>query len=197
MNLDKRQTLGHWGKLPEFFFGNRPALIGGMLESAWAGDRIICVGDYIEDWPDGLLSQREVEEMEAKDTTSLYDMIRLVPYDEVDAAHIPRMTVYEHETPIVLRNLTKRQFVREDVLFHELASGPLADDEQIQLGHVVVSLICWSGDHYMAEGLWAGNRLDVVSVKTLEEELDAGDPWQDATRSCAKLLKSIASNHNR
>lgn len=82
INLDKRQTQGHWGKLGECLFDDSPNTLVPFLKQAidtapnatnsseipfektWAGDRIVCLGDYHEDLPAGVLIASEQEELE-------------------------------------------------------------------------------------------------------------------------------------
>src|ERR1700734_2431463 len=76
VNLAKRQTLSwkHWGKLGECLFNSLPDMLVPLLkqaahatnsnsalppEKSWAGDCIICLSDYHEDRPSGLLSTAE------------------------------------------------------------------------------------------------------------------------------------------
>jgi hypothetical protein len=84
LNLNKRQTpsRGHWGKFGESLFDGSPDTLVPLLKQAfdvatnysalplqtsWAGDRIICLGDYHEDLPAGMLSISEQEELNKAD----------------------------------------------------------------------------------------------------------------------------------
>ncbi|KAL2801895.1 hypothetical protein BJX63DRAFT_416228 [Aspergillus granulosus] len=73
----------------------------------------------------------------------------------------------------VLRNLTTKEYVREDGL-----SGG------ITLGHVALLKICWSsdpsayvqGEESLTRGEWVGHRFDVVPLRTVEPD------WIDQTQ---------------
>jgi hypothetical protein len=71
--------LRRWGKLGECLFSDLPALAilftttskstpswhierTPPADGVWAGDRIICVGDYVEDVPEGMLSEEKLRE---------------------------------------------------------------------------------------------------------------------------------------
>ena len=56
----------------------------------------------------------------------------------------------------------------------------------ITLGHIVLMCICWSSDSstsiagggYLADGVWAGHKFDIVDVDSLE---DMDGQWEDVT----------------
>ncbi|KAF9464920.1 hypothetical protein BDZ94DRAFT_1255563 [Collybia nuda] len=80
INIDKRQTLGHEGKLGEWFFGSPNTLVDYLavpplttvapthsvfvpsITGSWAGDRLICVGDSGDDVPKGIFNDDETRE---------------------------------------------------------------------------------------------------------------------------------------
>ena len=94
VNLAKRQTPSrkHWGKLGECLFDGSPDMLVPLLmqaaphatnsdsalppEKPWAGDRIICLGDYHEDLPAGLLSTAEQEELDKGDEAEEMSLYR-------------------------------------------------------------------------------------------------------------------------
>ncbi|PFH50989.1 hypothetical protein AMATHDRAFT_59854 [Amanita thiersii Skay4041] len=72
LNLDKRETLGQCGDFPEFLASPStpdailPLFASNMLShpSSWAGDRVICISDYAITYPKGLLTDKELDEIE-------------------------------------------------------------------------------------------------------------------------------------
>ncbi|KAJ5244545.1 hypothetical protein N7489_004641 [Penicillium chrysogenum] len=95
--------------------------------------------------------------------------------EEEEAATLTAMEESVDPKIRVLRNLTTSQYVFKD----KLPSG-------ITLGHIVLMRICWSSDSstsiagggYLAEGVWAGHKFDIVVVDTLE---DMDGQWEDVT----------------
>lgn len=189
VNIDKRQSLGFWGKLSVYdnkfgFERARHWQFLSFLKTDWAGDRITCIGDYVDmgDYPIGMLTQDELDEMVELEVT-LYRMARTELYDTVNS---PR----EHSrqpfsSPDVLRNLSKREYVRSDV---------------VDLGDVGMSRLCWTSDsqsrakgaqYDFCRGNWAGDRLDIVSLASVLREVDEGDPWTDVSEASQKLLSEV------
>ena len=82
VNIDKRQTTGHLGKMGELFFSKSPRELFYFFATptvplknassdpttkkevagAWAGDHIICLGYYAESLPDGVVSDADFPE---------------------------------------------------------------------------------------------------------------------------------------
>ncbi|KAJ7645111.1 hypothetical protein DFH06DRAFT_1476976 [Mycena polygramma] len=96
----------------------------------------------------------------------------------------------------VLRNLSRRQYVRESALTELTAKYP-----KIGLGEVVLSRICLSSDVDVRNltydggihrGVWAGDRFDIVAAKWLEELGD--DPsWTDVSEEVLEEMGSICA----
>ena len=125
INLDKRQTLGHWGKLGEFLFSPSPSWLVELLArpmepldtstrgvncvGSWAGDRIICVGDYIDDYPKCMLTKSETKVLRE---TNLCDFAS-EHYEELHPSGFtfPRSAAFSTDRIWILRNLSKRQYV--------------------------------------------------------------------------------------
>ncbi|KIM79116.1 hypothetical protein PILCRDRAFT_10548 [Piloderma croceum F 1598] len=75
-NIDKEQTMGCWSRSGCLLDGSADEIEKWTL-SAWAGDRIICVGN---DWwpgagklPDDVFTQEELTRLEL-DARALYDV---------------------------------------------------------------------------------------------------------------------------
>ena len=97
----------------------------------------------------------------------------------------------------ILRNLSKRVFVRSDTL-SEIMVGTTKHGA---LGRVVVAHICWSTDDSTAmlydggihRGEWAGDAFDIVSPNNFNPGAEStGDlAWKDVTASVASTMKNI------
>jgi hypothetical protein len=153
INLDKGQTLGSWGKLGECLFSGLPDTLVHVLEQAtepgldeapcWIGDRIICLGNYHNDLPTGLLSPEEQAELDevGDDYSSLYYFARET-YLEMEW---PYYNGRQDSQMFVLRNLSKNEYVREEVIRCETLRGRRI--QTIGLGEVLLSRISWSTDN--------------------------------------------------
>ncbi|KDQ20995.1 hypothetical protein BOTBODRAFT_169670 [Botryobasidium botryosum FD-172 SS1] len=135
----------------------------------WAGDRLVCIGDYAEndDMPTGVLTDDEMEEL-AEDSTNLFHLAggfdgaefshwtlddsrfahRLSHADSVKYRAFTSPVNY-NKSSHVLCNISKHEYVRQDVSkdivalpdTHTFFSGELKD-----FGPVITSRICWSSD---------------------------------------------------
>lgn len=190
----------------------------------WAGHRLICVGDYLEneDIPRGLLTPEEQEELNQKEeynpdyTISIYSLARnrfqhvekeqpLHIYsfynqfrlhgglsglrinqdvfadiakwlDDKSSTNTAKPEDYNHQ--LILRNLTKKQYVRDN-------------STSTALGTVLLARICWSSDpscamaydaHDLTRGVWAGDRFDITTLDRLEEDERSPGLWTDVSK---------------
>jgi len=222
-NLDKRQTpsKGHWGKLGECLFDGSPDVLVPLLkqpfdadphatnsdsalppDQSWAGDRIICLGDYHEDLPDGMLSISEQEELDRADEgkeMTLYAFAdeHYQSVDGISAFNRPRLSGGHW----ILRNLSKYEYVREEAV--KVASvegmGNNRSSNKIGLGQVVLSRICWSTDDSCAmsyydedihRGVWAGDRFDITTINQVVVK-DSEKQWTDVSDKVEKEMTEI------
>ena len=223
LNLVKRQipSKGHWGKLGECLFNGSPDTLVPLLkqpfdadphatnsnsalppEKSWAGDRIICLGDYHEDLPNGLLSISEQEELDKADGgegTTLYSFADKYyqPVNGISAFKRPQLSGGHW----ILRNLSKHEYVREEAI--KVASMERMSNnrssKEIGLGQVVLSRICWSTDNSCAmsyykkdihRGVWAGDRFDITTINQVVVG-DSGKQWTDVSDKVAKEMTEI------
>lgn len=89
----------------------------------------------------------------------------------------------------VLRNWTKKIYVRRDVVVEELARY------RADICHVLLANICWSDDSSCAldvdltRGAWAGDRLDVRLLSSVENQ----EEWEDVTEEQVKFTRFALS----
>ncbi|KAF8916457.1 hypothetical protein CPB85DRAFT_1289780 [Mucidula mucida] len=228
----------------------------------WSGDRLICMGDYADDWPEGLISNKRFEELEAsysyyfddeprnfyellsefsqglrerqsqwptysftprcklnewnplsreyresrkkrgislQDDGPVNDLPKYLPLYKYDfkawldlsetrslksAEHRERS---EHKGPCILRNLSKKVYVRRDALALK------SDDARTSVYYI----IAWSNDRGMAmqyatdhdlhRGVWAGDRFDIVNIEAIEHD----DDWTDVSAAAKKQLEEM------
>jgi len=195
----------------------------------WAGDRIICSGDDSEhgDLPKGLLSVEEesiyaneygsIEEYCENTTPSnLFSFSPKAVLDEFVGGFRKQIS-YENvrriclavdivfEEPEILRNISKRQYVRRAELVEMRKTCPKDwEFDDVDLGHVLISRICWSSDPSTTlsykgpihRGVWAGDRFDITSAAALEEKDENGQPvlWTDVSEEVLAELRCIWSS---
>ena len=219
VNLAKRQTASwdHWGKLGECLFDGSPDMLVSLLkqaaphatnsvsalppEKSWAGDRIICLGDYHEDLSAGLLSTAELEELDKGDEgegMSLYQFAceHYQYVGGISAFNRPQLSGGHW----ILRNLSKNKYVREEAIKVAGLKG-MSDNrlsKEIGLGQVVLSRICWSTDNSCAmgyydkdihRGVWAGDRFDITTINQVG--IEDGRKWTDVSDEVAKEMTEI------
>ena len=143
------------------------------LATQWAGDRIICIGDYVRrgDLPENLLSKEEEEMLDSdhdEDSQSYYDC--LVTHCDINVSGSPyqpdslllrlvRCVPWQHQRklltdisigyrkPEILRNISKRQYMRRSALLGMVETCPEHWGwDRVDLGHVILSRISWSSD---------------------------------------------------
>jgi len=109
-----------------------------------------------------------------------------------------------YRTPDILRNISKRQYVRHGAFERMRKICPKHwrwEGERIDFGHVVLSRICWSSDSSVAmaykgdihRGVWAGDRFDVTDMDALDEVDEKGQSveWTDVSGEVLKEMYGI------
>ncbi|KAF8993371.1 hypothetical protein BDQ17DRAFT_1546090 [Cyathus striatus] len=147
-----------------------------------AGDRVLCLGAYssLDDLLNGLITDHELAKLERYDDERLYDTVNS-RYNE--GPNIGRY--YADYSNIILRNLSKKEFVRGDGL------GKWRGVSKISIGHTLLARICWSSDPsasmyipddlpHITRGAWAGDRFDLVLRDDVAGVLES-DEWKDTT----------------
>ena len=217
INLDKCQTRGHWGKLGECLFDGSPNILVPLLkqdvtnhshssaippEKTWAADCIICLGDYHKDLPAGMLTTSEQEELEkAGDEEDGMELYSFANYqyqyvDGIDGCN----RLEQNGQNWVLCNLSKHEYVREEAIKVNSfdRGGNSYPIEEIGLGQVVLSRICWSTDDSCAmrykedihRGVWAGNRFDITTIDQFKL-VDGEKEWKDVSDEVIKEMTEI------
>ncbi|KAF8993391.1 hypothetical protein BDQ17DRAFT_149893 [Cyathus striatus] len=227
-NIDKRETIefSFGTKLGEWFFTNDPTDILSIFrrtrEHNWCEDRVICFGDYANtnDLPDGMITDDELRELGFEKETQQVQLPRKsggdivvrqrVVWEPDDVFHhlqqhfravrnIYTEATKEDYTPYVLRNVSKKLYVRGD--------GAKDSDGDTLLGYCLFSRICWSQDSSssmrvpynlpsITRGLWAGDRFDVVLHEDVNDVLES-DGWKDVTKQMKREIASIFEENDR
>ncbi|TFK63694.1 hypothetical protein BDN72DRAFT_847324 [Pluteus cervinus] len=161
----------------------------------WAGDRLMLVGDYADDYPPGVLNDREEIRVAAYRSGGLY---KFAQNRFADSQHFYYQDELEKFFPggnsWVLRNLSKRLFVLLD---------EVDEDECGTLEHVMLCYISWSSDPSSAltqditRGEWVGDRFDIVIVERLSEGDLNDTPWKDVTDEVTTRAKRVAESEGR
>ncbi|KAF8997407.1 hypothetical protein BDQ17DRAFT_1429088 [Cyathus striatus] len=200
VNVDTLEAIG-LSKLQEWYFSSEPTemmydtLLCGIR--SWARDRIICVGDNLigNDIPRGLLSEDELEELFDFEEGGFYDQLL------ESCSRFKSPTAFQHTTypkeysGYVLRNLSKKEYIRGDNAPRQLEGGS-------SIGHALFACICWSepllGPEYMiieglpdiSRGMWAGDRFDVVLYEDVMKALEF-DGWKDVSDEVKRHVEAI------
>ncbi|KAF8650983.1 hypothetical protein AX16_004998 [Volvariella volvacea WC 439] len=189
INIDKRQTTGFIGKLGEFFFASQGRVIIRLINpqkwpeasGAWAGDRIMCIGDYAYDVPNKYLTDAEQAEL-AENKSDLYGFAS-EQYVKVHSQFMFSWALPEGEE-WVMRNLTKKQYVRESKL-REL-EGDVGFDQVLYLWTLCSSDPSISmASELDVEGIWTGDRIDIDTIESVEEG------WEDLSYRAVRELEQI------
>ncbi|KAJ2771837.1 hypothetical protein IWQ56_001626 [Coemansia nantahalensis] len=116
-------------------------------------------------------------------------------------SHIPIEYLVNRSAPLpanrVLRNLTLKQYYRDDSQCNRQWCGCCTDDnvnDNFGVGQVVLIMTCWSEDYSTSfhanwtaddvHGEWAGHRLDIVASEKVAAD------WEDVTDVVrAKLMR--------
>ncbi|KAF8880062.1 hypothetical protein BD779DRAFT_1803146 [Infundibulicybe gibba] len=207
-NIDKFQSLGHMGKLGEFFADAPRAeffvLLGmagdpaNKLTGSWIGDRIICAGDYTEpgDYPTGLFSEQEMAEMAEVDPNSTFR--NCYEYRNI-SQRLPTMDeeIMGPNPEWVLLNISKRQYVRENAIAHLNMADHGPAGCMAHLGHALLSHICWSSQpnglgcrEDICRGSWAGSAFEITTLDRMEQH--GGKPWIDVSDEMVGWLEELA-----
>jgi hypothetical protein len=107
INIDKKQKL-HLGIVSGIFgLETSKYLCHPDKQYSWAGDRLILLGDHVEDIPAGIEDESRSEDMFAMFTHDSDD-------EEIDHCPLNPNECYYDETS-VLRNLCTREYIRADL----------------------------------------------------------------------------------
>ncbi|PVG01475.1 hypothetical protein CPB86DRAFT_871196 [Serendipita vermifera] len=174
INIDRQECLdGVGGKWAEFGFSTTLDDIAILASgNAWAGDRIMVLGEYSYLFPPGILTEGEEEE-------SSQNMLRWTEVYEKDF----NWSIEDGKNTTVVRNFNSREYIT-DRLF------PYSKERHHRLHHpdiaqALLSKISWSTDPGMAmhwhpnwhRGPWAGARIDIALLSDID---DLGE-WKDIT----------------
>ncbi|TFY74968.1 hypothetical protein EWM64_g9044 [Hericium alpestre] len=121
--------------------------------------------------------------------TALWDDLRLL-----DRLLGPNFLQVPKFKPLVLRNLTKHVYVREDAVRQfEVQNGDMLEElrRHFNLGHVVfMRIFPWDDDELRCE--WAGDRFDLASLADVTEEVDGQtEGWKDITEEVINEMRDI------
>ncbi|KAL6893422.1 hypothetical protein GGI43DRAFT_185132 [Trichoderma evansii] len=121
--------------------------------------------------------------------------------DMVDLGLRPRSDreFFPTDEPWILRNLTRKQFVRAEAiaLNPEFIHG--LDVDILGFGEVLLSRICWSllppldieDPTNICRGVWAGHRFDITTLARHQREAGEEDEWIDVSNEVAEEIAAI------
>jgi hypothetical protein len=194
--------------------------VGAQTRDDVGGNRPMCTGDYLEDdLPECLSSLnhenfvrrvkkrgRTISMSTAQDPASLLRNVLAnchhVPLQDRD--RLLSSIRISYRNPEILRNISKRQYVRRSALLEMCKACPKRwRISSVDLGHVVASRFCWSSDDSISmaydggidRGVWAGDRFDITSADAIEERDENGPQvkWTDVTEEVLDEIKDIWS----
>ncbi|KAI0690322.1 hypothetical protein BC835DRAFT_1417896 [Cytidiella melzeri] len=197
---------------------------------SWAGDRVLCIGDYTDDddYPDSVKNTVEVIMQNLRDHAEEYPYIhsfysaaaesaifrRFQESQQVrgvnklglelrrrreDASDLYEALVSPNYPPVhewVLCNISKGEYVRQTSI--EAINKNKKMDVTYDLGHALLSRICWSSDDSISmpyknpsnplhRGSWAGDRFEVTTLDKLRPDI----AWRDVSEEVADTLREI------
>ncbi|KAK7033928.1 hypothetical protein VNI00_012552 [Paramarasmius palmivorus] len=199
LNLDKVQTLG-WQTLHHLLFGQHSAvnLLCDLLTTetgseSWAGDRIICRRRETYEYPAGLLTKNDRQNLSES-------RFKCITHESIGSEYPPGTF---SDKPTILRNVTKGQYVCLDAFELEKQSGLTQRRlDGPTLGSVLLSRICWASDAYtepvleqrwlgepcLDRGAWAGDRFDFQrDISFLRE----GVAWKNVTEWAVRFVVEL------
>ncbi|KAJ6450942.1 hypothetical protein C8R47DRAFT_1329801 [Mycena vitilis] len=204
-------------------------IVSAAARYGWTGERILCVGDYLdnEDIPDGILTEEEMSEFTNDGDNTLYHypfsgtrggygfaMWEMWMAWGVDKRLKKNWDGYRCLTllgalinqsyrapplasPRILRNLTRKAYVRESALLDlkaRYAGTEIA--RSIGFGSALMTRICSSSnpaslgwDKPIHRGAWAGDRFDIVESSGWHDET-----WLDASDDVLKDVEDLFSS---
>lgn len=196
-HIDKQQdalSLAVTCKFLQAIGQDRVEALVNPFEGSWAGDRIICVGDYADSLPPGVVVDADqdnnlyhtakqqfkelpvdpnglpeyMDDPDFLDSMSEDDFTRFINVAQA-ADRSSRATNHNIEIETVLCNLTRHEFIKESTVAKVLGAD---------LGHMLVRKISWSDewDCGLGGGSWAGDKCEVT---TLDQIKDGGQGWKD------------------
>ncbi|KAJ5265232.1 uncharacterized protein N7525_007439 [Penicillium rubens] len=187
-------TQSFGGKLSELLFSSWSNILRDLIENEWAGTQLICIGDYLN--PDDLPATIQQDKFHLSSAVSgatseplRYDVVEKTfgfwSYEEEKAATLTVMEKPYNPKSRVLRNLTTGEYFFEDAL-------PFG----ITIGHIVLMSICWSSDSstgitggaYLAKGVWAGHKFDIVDADMVEH---MNRQWEDVTEDVLDEVQAL------
>ena len=181
---------------------------GKRLAGSWAGSRIICIGDYASDWPKSLQGLSTLVELPVNERFRGYcsDVFeRNISYGYNSEEAYPEDHIW------VLRNLSKKEYVRSDripIKVDDSSRLEYRQDADVSdcpgLAFVLISRICWSPaapiclaydkTEELVQGIWAGDKFDISFFELVKGEMfDEG--WKDVSRREAEHMHDLLSQH--
>ncbi|TFK61457.1 hypothetical protein BDN72DRAFT_849640 [Pluteus cervinus] len=169
-----------------------PLIIGG-----WAGDRIVCIGDYADTGglPSNLLTPTELASLQTSDSVlyhhalSEFTQVSGFPSRVVKAE---ASVAYPKDKTWVLRNLTKKVYIDLQTFEAKNIGG---------VDQILLTNICWSSDgdstleYDITGGKWAGDRFDVNVIESVQRETEnegeGENQWKDVTQQVIKSVGRI------
>ncbi|KAF9553620.1 hypothetical protein CPC08DRAFT_822202, partial [Agrocybe pediades] len=221
VNIDRGESTDTWWKMGEFFFAKDPARLIAAISvpanasldykkpetgnGSWAGDRIMVIGDYTEEWPQRVL---EDERGDCFRGTTPYEYALTHMVGEMDSEWVLKFNdQYPTDRPWVLRNLDKKVYVSSDgiptvgrdgrTLRYYKNVGPFSAPG---LGSVLVGKIGWSQDpscamehgedYALTQGGWVGDRFDARVFDEVKDQMEA-EGWTDVTNEEAIRTRGL------
>ncbi|KAJ5206900.1 hypothetical protein N7491_002467 [Penicillium cf. griseofulvum] len=170
-------TQSFGGKLSELLFSSWSNILRDLIENEWAGTQLI-YKFHLSSAESGATSE-----------PLRYDVVEKTfgfwSYEEEKAATLTVMEKPSNPKSRVLRNLTTGEYFFEDAL-------PFG----ITIGHIVLMSICWSsesstgitGGAYLAKGVWAGHKFDIVDADMVEH---MNRQWEDVTEDVLDEVQAL------
>lgn len=183
---------------------------------AWAGEQIVCVGDYAKTSPQELYLQGEQRRLYNRTVcgeqtqTGSYPLrlllcgLKQCCKDKVDAFLTAYTEAAEEHFPsdqtYIACNLTDKEYMRleEDIVQRNLDDN--TDKANDDAGNAILSHICWTDDpstsmdydfDHLLHGPWAGHRFKILPISASEKLITEDEDWQDVTEELYDVVDDI------
>ncbi|OBZ68049.1 hypothetical protein A0H81_11852 [Grifola frondosa] len=211
--------LAHDALLPIGWNRIKALIMAASPIGSWAGDRIVCIGDYAESDDLPMLTLSERQELSTKKHNNLYqyasneftvagDPVKWAPDAKLVArlsSHeqmmLRRIVDYPQDSQWVLCNLTKGQYITGEAIEDLFGEPPSLGPEHFTtfgFGHVLLAHICWSSDpttgincyRALSYGDWAGDEFEITTMQEMKS-CEGEEPWEDVSDSFLEEINDL------
>ncbi|KDQ16494.1 hypothetical protein BOTBODRAFT_173016 [Botryobasidium botryosum FD-172 SS1] len=176
-------------------------------ETQWAGDRIVCIGDYAQnnDLPQGMLTTAEMQGLLAFESDevprNLYGFAdkKYQKPREYDKGWVETNEFGRKLQPYTngSASIACKALERSNPTIVYSATFPGANT-MYDFGTIHLTRICWLSanvwEHngkFLDCGVWAGDRFEITTMDAMHERINKGEAWDDISASMLEDIRTI------